>query len=307
MSPLELTGLTGDNPLGMLAALGILDVLERRSHGTVRLRWTEELVPHAVISGADNVEDVLEQVDQDRLCWLASRVLHWPPPAPLTDVKPDPQTLTSWQAELAEHVTPQHRDASDLWSALLAEGAFAGKGDAKPTHLHFTAGQQRFLTMVREIATQLTSDDVREALLGPWRWTSPLPSMGWDGSRGERVYAVRGTNPATEKRLGVPGADWLGFLGLTFLPVALRGTKLLTTGCTESWKKGTFTWPLWKVPLSAPVTRSLLSRPDLDQLSDEAAGRLGLLGIRRSPIRRTDQGGYGSFGPSTLLVDAPTS
>jgi len=45
MSSLELTGLTGDNPLGMLAALGILDVLERRSHGTVRLRWTEELVP----------------------------------------------------------------------------------------------------------------------------------------------------------------------------------------------------------------------------------------------------------------------
>lgn len=71
-----------------------------------------------------------------------------------------------------------------------------------------------------------------------------MPTLGWD-TRGERIYALRGFDPSKEKGTGVPGAEWLAFLGLTFFPAFARGGKLLTTGCEPDWKAGSFNWPLW--------------------------------------------------------------
>ena len=66
---------------------------------------------------------------------------------------------------------------------------------------NFTAGRQQFLSMVRELADKVDQEALREALVGPWRRASRLPSMGWD-ARGERIYALRGPDPAGEKRTG---------------------------------------------------------------------------------------------------------
>ena len=43
---LALPALEGTNPLGFLAALGVLDALAARIDGAT-LWWTDELVPHA--------------------------------------------------------------------------------------------------------------------------------------------------------------------------------------------------------------------------------------------------------------------
>lgn len=160
--------------------------------------------------------------------------------------------------------TGQRTDV-DLLGALVAEGAAARKGDSKPTAFHFTAGQQRFLMMVRELCAGVDAERLAEALVGPWRYDPPLPVLGWD-ARGERIYALRGADPAKEKKLGVPGADWLGVLGLRFIPVAARGGRLLTTGCAGRWKEETFTWPLWNVDLTSMVAASLVADGNLAKL-----------------------------------------
>jgi hypothetical protein len=140
-----------------------------------------------------------------------------------------------------------------------------------------------------------------------------LPSLSWS-SQGERVYALRAVNPSSEKRLGAPGADWLAFLGLVFFPtcaVSRNGGEqisLRTTGCDRAWKRSALRWPLWTVPLERDTVWSLVGDSavvgqDQDRRLGSAQLRArGVLQVMQAPIRRSDQGGYGSFGGASVLV-----
>lgn len=289
MGDLPLEPLAGSSPLGFLAALGVLDVAHRAwPERQPTLRWTDELVPRPVLAGPDEVDDLIDAVLADLVRWRQSSVLG----LPATDIKPSPAELHKWAGGVAE----RDRAESDLFAALLAEGAQAGNNASKPTHLHFTAGQQQFLSMVRAVAESVDRDALEEALRGPWRYTSTLPTLGWD-TRGERVYALRGFDPAKEKRTGVPGADWLAFLGLTFLPTFASNRKLQTTACDPDWKSGSFVWPLWGVPLRPMTVRSLLSFRGLRDEPDPERRQRGIFRVLEAPVGRSEQGGYGSFRP----------
>lgn len=308
MTDIELPALHGRNPLGLFAALGALDVSVRALRDrTPTLRWTDEVDPTAVVTGPDSLEHLIELCDEDRRGWATSTILTWGLNGnPLPDLKPSSTELRVWLEALQhDYMASGDRRDLDLMGALLAEGATAAAGasdTSKPTHFHFTAGQQRFLVMVRELQAAVDADRLHEALVGPWRYDSPLPVLGWD-ARGERIYALRGFDPAKDKKLGVPGADWLGFLGLRYFPVSVwtgpgGRPQLVTTGCSARWKRGDFTWPLWFVPLSSEVASSVITDGGLSGLNASDRRRLGVHHLLRCPIRRTDQGGYGSFGPA---------
>lgn len=306
MTDIPLPALEGTNPLGFLAALGVLDAVSAALPGAT-LRWTDDLVPHAIIGGPGDLGWLLDALDKDREQWAGSAVLRFPADGqPLADAKPDGRQLRQW----FEHAGDRNRcrAESDLLCALVAEDAFDNNGRAKPTHLHFTAGQQKFLAMVRELAVAVDRGRLHEAICGPWWYDSPLPSLSWD-SRGERLYAVRAVNPSNEKRRGVPGADWLAFRGLVFYPVTRtpRGT-LRTTACDAAWKTSAFRWPLWILPATRQVIRSLVADPSLvssppGATPAELVAR-GIASVRQASIRRSDQGGYGSFGAADTLVSA---
>jgi hypothetical protein len=298
-----LPALEGTNPLGFLAALGVLDSMTRAGRD-VTLGWTDELVPYAVLGGADDLDDLVEVLDRDRSRWAESLVLGFPHDSPLPDAKPSDSLLRGWYESVFE-AADRNADA-DLLCAIVAEGAFDRNGNAKPTHFHFTAGQQQFLEMVRILAARVNRELLLEAICGPWAYDSSLPSLSWD-ARGERLYAVRATNPSKEKRLGVPGADWLAFSGLVFYPVSAVNGSLHTTACNTEWKRSAFRWPLWSAPATRNVVWSLVADETLvahgaTLRSRDLAAR-GVLRVLESPIRRSDQGGYGSFGgPETLAV-----
>lgn len=306
---IELPALDGTNPLGFLAALGVLDVLHRAGREPA-LRWTADLVPVPVLRGAADDDELIGLIDHDRARWQDSVVLHGPAGGQLHDVKPPPTVHREWAADVADTLGATRAEA-DLFCALLSEGAVDGKGNGKPTHLHFTAGQQKFLQMVRELASRVDAGRIREAMFGPWREDSPLPSLSWS-SQGERIYALRAVNPSTEKRLGVPAADWLAFLGLVFFPtcaVTRNGgeqVSLRTTGCDRAWKRSALRWPLWTGWLDRDTIWSLVG--DSDVVGERRAPSPGVLRARgvlqvmRAPIRRSDQGGYGSFGGAAVLV-----
>ncbi|MGH3914907.1 MAG: type I-G CRISPR-associated protein, Cas3-extension family [Pseudonocardiaceae bacterium] len=314
MTDMELPALGGTNPLGFLAALGILDVLHRAGREPT-MRWTADLVPRPVLGSMKDADELVELVDADRVRWQGSVVLRGPADNPLDDVKPPPGVHGKWAKEVFDTLGDTRADA-DLFCALLAEGAADGKGNGKPTHLHFTAGQQKFLVMVRELANRVDAERIREAIFGPWREDSPLPTLSWN-SQGERLYAVRAVNPSNEKRLGVPGADWLAFLGLVFFPTrAVTGNygqppSLKTSGCDRSWKRSALRWPLWTVSLERDIIWSLVgdsavvgaaaAGADRKLSSDELRVR-GVRQVMEAPIRRSEQGGYGSFGGASVLV-----
>lgn len=298
---IRLSALRGRNPRGFLAALGALEVATRRLPDVrVTLEWTDSLEPVALLSGPRDLEHVIELCEGDRARWSTSPVLSWGPEgSPAADLKIPPESVAGWfEAVLS---SPERCD-SDLLNALLAEGPVSGKNDAKPTQLHFTAGQQKFLGMVRRLRDASDAETLVEALGGPWRYASEIGGLGWEAG-GERIHAHRAIAPTKEatKPTGVPGADWLAFLGLRFLPVVARGEKLVTTGCRGAWKRETFTWPLWSAPATASVVAALLSH-DLTSLPVSAREAIGVHHLLRARIRRSDQGGYGSFGAADDIV-----
>lgn len=294
MTELHLTPLKGTNPLGFFAALGTLDVLGRTNPGLhARLRWEGSLLPHAVIDGVADIDQVIDAVDRDRRSWNDSVSFNGPDPTdPAADLKPALTEVRTWFDAAIDEADLR------LLHSLLSEGAAAGVGGAKPTHLHFTAGQQKFLVMARELRDDLSRADIEEALCGPWTYTSEKKVFGWDNGRGERIHALRGFAPSGDKKTGIPGADWLALLGLRFFPVTTRLGRLRTTRCTESWKSGSFDWPLWDTPLSPETIGALLSM-NLDSVSARQLRAFGVSNRYAAGIRRSDQGGYGSFGPAS--------
>jgi hypothetical protein len=307
-----LTGLDGRNPLGFLAAVGLLRVLDddatRRTASRPTL-WFE-LDRCAAIASDLDLDAIIDVVLADAQAQGDNRALllaynaageEVPPGSPdaVRDLKPPPAVA----ARLLRDVTMSSDRAAGLAAAWFSEIVQDNNGNTKPTAFHFTAGQQAFLAMVDDLRTGIRSSDVREALLGPWSNTSTLPSLTWDSSVA-RLYAMRASNPSGEKRGSIPAANWLGVLALEAFPVAPIGGELVTTGVTGRWKDAVFRWPLWRSPASFQTTRSLL-RIDARRWTASERAALGIVEVLGAKILRSDQGGYGSFAPSHIELPDP--
>ena len=315
MTNVTLTGLDGSNPLAFLAALGTLRALRddarRKSLPTPRLSWNDDGAWRPLIHASHTMEGILDTLVEQTTSWgdepalaLAyekggARVDHESPGA-TRDLKPPPSVMRTFLDEMAgRSASLRDRRSADTVAALATDLAVDNKGNTKPTALHFTAGQQSFLEMIARLQSGVTRDDLTEALRGPWRGTSQLPSLSWN-STVDRSHALRASDPSKEKRGSVAGADWLAFLGLSFYPVALVGRTIKTPGFDGGWKDATFTWPLWICPADTGTIRSILSTHRLPALTPRDRDGRGFGVVFTSRVLRSDQGGYGSFAPARI-------
>lgn len=297
MADLVLTGLDGTNPLGFLAALGVLDAVSARECAS--LRWGRESGWRPVLTSSfDGMDALVACVDRDRRECVSDPALALEYDGK-RDLKPPPSVFAHYLQSLADGATVTHRRSVDWGASFASDVAVDNNGNTKPTALHFTAGQQQFLQMVGQLVRGVTDQDIAVALSGPWLYDRPLPVMGWDATV-SRDYALRAADPSGDKKLGVPGADWLAVRGLVFMQTAPRRQKVFTTCCSGGWKDGQFTWPLWRVALTRSVVRSLLGQRSERWSSEERRAR-GIGAVMSSAIRRSDQGGYGSFSPTATV------
>ena len=311
MSGIVLRGLDGSNPLGLLAALGLLDVVAQQE-GRARLLWCDEGAWRPVLLGAgEDRGRLIDLVMEDATRWRTEPALALSYPVQdkegrnkvEEDLKPPPAIMASFLRRLAEAATSKARRGVDLAAAFASDVVVAGskeKPAVKPTALHFTAGQQSFLKMAKVLLGALTPEDIAESLFGPWRYARDLPVMRWDSTRCTD-YALLARAPADDKASGVPGADWLALLGLTNFPVAPIRGELLTTGCTGSWLNSCFCWPLWSAKLGRDAARALIGMGSLARMSESERRARGIVAVFQSSIRRHPNGGRGNFSPSTSL------
>lgn len=309
---LELTGLDGQNPLGFLAAIGLLRILdedaERRELSRPTLAYAEggEAIPtlrsHLALDElvAFVLEDARAQGD-NRALQLAytddGTLVPGSTPGATRDLKP-PAKLARAFHEACAAERPRVAGLAAAWFSELVQDR---SGDSsKPTAFHFTAGQQSFLTMIEALRVGITDDDVREAIVGPWRNVSELPSLTWDASVA-RYYALRAGNPAKEKRGSVAAANWLAVHALEAFPVVARRDRLITTAVEGGWKDSSFTWPIWSARATFRSIASLLRIAALRWTTAERDA-LGIVRVYRAQILRSDQGGYGSFTPASVAL-----
>lgn len=319
MSELVLTGIDGMNPQGLMAALGVLRVLDEgaraRGEASPRLSWRDEGYWNPVLHGVEDLKGVVQAVLSDLQTWAEEPALKLAyskdgerldpnDSSAVRDLKPKPEIQRAVYQEAVVRAQDAQPRTAQMMAAFGSELALDNNLNIKPTALHFTAGQQQFLKMVNQVRDGVTQEDVRQALVGPWTYESKLPSLSWAGT-GARTWALRASDPSKDKRGSCPGAEWLAFVGLSFFPCVPRrthrGPRVFTTGVQGGWKDSALTWPLWTAPATATGVASLLRTADLSKMSSEARRARGIGVVLRSEISRSDQGGYGSFSPAAVV------
>ena len=301
MTGTHLSGLEGTNPLGFLAALGVQEAFANE-HEQPRLWWSDDITPHAVVDEEFTVDRILDRGLEAFRCLKDSLAVN--PRRVDGSRMPRGDELKLIPEDIRTYLEQARRygRSGNLASALVAERSLDNQGVAKPTDFYFTAGQQKFLDTARKVLGAATREDIEAGVEGPWRYESEVPSLGWDVTD-DRVYALRASNPSPDKKLTNPGSEALALLGLSRYSVFAGRDRTDTQGCSGSWKAGHYSWPLWRWPASPRTVKSLLAHAcDHPAASDRRHWypSWGISTILRSPIRRSDQGGYGTFGPPEI-------
>ena len=306
MSRIDLTSLHGTNPAGFLAALGVLSACDRAGLD-VRLGWTSGLVPHAFVEGADIGDlDALAEVLMADVAHPVHNVLLGFTPSgahqPIDDLKPSVAEISEWAAMVQ---SLWDLPAAQRFSSVLAEGAIARTtNDSKPTALHFTSGQQKFVQMAAEVRGQMALAACVNALSGRWVPDESSRSMRWNNALGRAPYALAAVAPGKGTPPGVRGIEWLAVAGLGLTAVARHGHGLATQGSAQSWNDGAWRWPIWSAALRPRTARAVIGHPQFvgegTQPSQQAMASLGVTRVLEAPIRRPSK--YGEFGPTRTIA-----
>lgn len=301
MKHIKLDGVDGSNPLGFLAAIGLLRVVTSAGHD-VRLGFAADGSASAVLEGlvipseiaALVVADV-KQSAHSPAWWLTYQKAEKRGSKQVADIKAPPAEFREFLERCVECWTKGDGEAAAYAAAFGTDVAVDGKGNTKPTAFHFTAANQQFLGTVEAIRASLSQEWI-EASLFARHGDRPGGNLRWDPGA-ERNWALMASNPNDEgTRVNAP-LEWLAFRGLPLLPSFPRGARIITTGVLGRGEDMTFTWPLWSLPASLPIVRSVLQLDWSGDARDHIAR--GVFAVCTASIRRTAQG-FGNFGPSAV-------
>lgn len=145
----------------------------------------------------------------------------------------------------------------------------------------------------------------KPVLLEAWDDSDSGRFMRWDPVEDVR-YAVRLDDPGPAGAHTVWMANLLAYRALVFFPCA-AANHLAASGWSGDRRARTFTWPVWKPPLSADTIRSLLRHPAFGETSlaayrqeFRARGVEALFRSRRIEVGRGGNRKY-NFSPAVAL------
>lgn len=318
---IALPGLRGDDPLGFLAAVGLIALSEQELLPPLRLRWTEGASPAAVVEGGWGTLGELEAaLDSAFRMWTAAEgVLPGADPTlPLAKqgTGSDPMRMAPQEmARLFADAGAREHEAADPWTArwllaLAAQTATKEKGDVVLTPFYAPTGQMA----LRSSLFELVADGVRKVggpadALTAWVRTSAFKGANFDERALRDAATSSNGQPAN---LGAPSPTWLAVMGIRMFPVVERAGRARTVGWQAVRMRGysrSLVWPVWTTPLDAPAVRVLLAASALevavrqDRLRLAGAGALPALGVTAVFLsrRRTLSQGDGPLGPAQLV------
>lgn len=314
-SCLCLDALDGANPLGFLAALGVLRLLtrllpecnpslswEQRLGAWRPLLWTDQpmdkaqvceiLCGHGLDIGAMFADDLLTATisvspknKKGEASWRDKLKF------PISDFR-------AFCRAAVDSRSPSNEFAA-TWAGETAPTVEAGIGIALRTRFDFTAGQQTFIGMLRELKTSCTPTDLHFSLFTGWRYLPTAISMRWDTQDEKRQYALQSSDPTKSNNPPIAdrGANFLAVEALPLFPVVPnRGAEqggFEGKGDGRSW-----TWPIWTHPIRLDTVRSLLAVPLADSDAWPSANRqwIGIAAVFQSRIVMPS-GRYRCFTP----------
>jgi hypothetical protein len=227
-----LCGMDGANPLGFLAALGVLRVLARTAaESKVCLSWrlhqgawrpclgtefqsTEQQLTHQIAAAC-----------AEAVCDAAFAL------ADNLNVQPEEYQLYARKAAASAYMG--HRTHAEFAASFACESLTTESGSVQDTALRTMsgAGHQHFLKTMRSLVADTHAAHIGKTLFSPWRYDDPVRNMTlrWDPSDDSR-YALRWSDPSGDSDRAHTGAMWganrLAIEGLPLMPVMPTGRQL---------------------------------------------------------------------------------
>ncbi len=298
MTELALRGLDGANPLGFLTALGALR--------TATLVWPQAGPKLAwVLKSGTWRPTILGVPDAGIFVSALAELLSTGSSEAFALSRKFPYQAHALrkQAVNAQQTTyPARRTLADFIVAYGCEALVDKDGNFADTALRMLrsadSGGSGMLAYASVLAEITTAEDIDRTLFYAWRYLDDPPSMRWDPVD-DRRYALRWSNPSSDKITTLRGANRLAIEALPLLPTMPMHGRLETTAFTQRKGKGVFwTWPIWTVPATLDIVRSLLS---LSGLQQEKPNRHQLNAVGVTEIyrcQRITQGKYRNFTPA---------
>jgi hypothetical protein len=335
MTRTVIQGLNGSNPLGFMASVGLLRLLQQRST-YVRLGFVEDGTSRAWVE-TDSRTDLISAVLDDVLAaagpqpWrLEYDKVEKNGIKRVADLKAPPEKFAEFLASTIAEWRAGRPEGVQYAASFGTDVAVDSKGNTKPTALHFTAANQQFLGIVEEIRKMITREWIEDSLEDRHEKARSGSNLRWDPDS-ERSRALMGTNPNDDGTVVNAPLEWLAFRALPALRCMPIGNRIATCGVAgRRQNELRLHWPLWSVGASYAVVCSaittcarwaeeedaiktsidvaragkaqpkLLRSLQMDLARAVAARRsLGVFAICTAEIRRTTQG-FGNFGPASV-------
>ena len=276
---LLLPGLDGSNPLGFLAALGVLRTLEP----SWRMKWVAAggtWVPWVSCPDEHAHDQELFLVDLDTR--LASDISEHPVRVLqlLRDDSGDGRR--GLFVEQRDRATSATRTPVDWLCALASDF-----GSADSINQLQTARRDYFFKNLTEVIRQTTVDHLRRSIFSLWDYADPLhkQSLHLDPSE-DRRHAHQWNQPSgdpnRQKSGSMLGANRLAIEAIPLFASFPKDDALQTTGFSGNRSTNTrWTWPIWSVSCGIRVAQSLLS---LQLLQDQDMNERNANKLRESGI-----------------------
>lgn len=250
--PVPLPGVRASSPMGLLVALGTLDVLTEHYDAGTRLAWCDDGSGHcaAITAGGATTPDELadrtfDAIAADSLAAIQSlaKDLNQVTPGALHDALGNPGFPRSV-------------------AGLCAEAPLRPAGQVAMTPLVITSFQGRrsvFGTLLRSDA-DLTERQLSALFSGPWRYARSVATLNLDPGAREQDSARMAADASADGTRGVPGSLSLAARGLTLLPPLPTGSGRGKRPRVAAVHEGRFAWPVWTSALTRFGVRALMGR-----------------------------------------------
>ncbi|HET9894959.1 MAG TPA: hypothetical protein VFQ44_08485 [Streptosporangiaceae bacterium] len=270
---IELPALDGRSPLGFLASLGLLRVLDLAGVEPLRLSYSPASASALLHSPLVSVDEVTERLEyllssSSPGAVMAGSDPRFPLPAG-RHADPMRRPRAEFRDLLAEMASIDERTCREWMPSLFTDLAVDAQGRADLTPFCAPSGKQNLRTFFEKSFVAVRADPalIREALTG-WRRV--------DGFTGEyldhRVLNSAADDPAERSvERGVPGATWLATMAIPMLRVTGDGERVQATLWYRASRRSFMIWPLCEQPLDRSAIMVLIEHPSLVPAGDGPA------------------------------------
>lgn len=325
----EMPALVGTDPMGFLAALGVLRLVTVELEWPATLSWPNGPRRGAILGGCPTgttVEDVVDSivgiVEATKAAGRLIPGVDGFPPAKEASAGSDPVKEITFRERSGLGLTSHDRPNSFAdWLAATVATAARQELDARDRLTAAFVRPTGQVTFDRSLNAGL-GDSTRERIhqaITEWVRVDGVTGNYFD-QRAVRDEFIGSHIKGSMKNAGVPGAAWLALMALPFLPVrtALSGKAITVCFQRIRGKPTRMVWPVWSTALNASAVQALLDHPVLTRIDllpvdlGEARRRqrananalrsLSVTAVLSADRRPGPQGPEGALGPSVVLA-----